>query len=468
MTNKLQDEMFEQLQSKAIFEQAKTYAAEYTDGVMERDVYPSQDAIEALKQFDEPMPTNGGNASDILQLLHSAGSPATLPTLGGRYFGFVTGSVIPVSLAAKWLSDVWDQNPAMYVLSPISAQLESLCQDWLRDLFDLPKNTVAGFVSGSSMATFCGLAAARFHLLKKAGWDVNTKGLNGAPKLRIIASRQIHGTVIKAAALLGLGVDSFEWVDMDAEGRIITADMPELDERCIVIQQAGNVNSGAFEDFETVCKAARKAGAWVHVDGAFGLWAAATTKLKHLTKGMELAHSWSVDGHKTLNAPYDNGIILCAEPEALVNALQLSGDYIIHSPQRDGMLFTPEMSRRAHGTELWAALKYLGKDGVDNLVCGLHDRAVQMADELRDAGFEIMNEVVFNQVMVACETDAITEQTMEHIQESGECWVGGSKWHGRQVIRVSICSWATTKADVTRSCKAFVDAHAKTKAKTLA
>jgi glutamate/tyrosine decarboxylase-like PLP-dependent enzyme len=347
------------------------------------------------------------------------------------------------------------------VLSPVSAKLESLCQDWLRDLFGLPENTVAGFVSGSSMATFCGLATARFHLLKQAGWDVNTKGLNGAPKLRIIASRQIHGTVIKAAALLGLGVDSFEWVDMDAEGRIITAEIPELDASCIVIQQAGNVNSGAFEDFETVCKAARKAGAWVHVDGAFGLWAAAAPRLKHLTKGMELAHSWSVDGHKTLNAPYDNGIILCAEPKALVNALQLSGDYVIHSPQRDAMLFTPEMSRRAHGTELWAALKYLGKDGVDDLVCGLHDRAVQMADELRSAGFEIMNEVVFNQVMVACDTDALTTRTMEIIQASGDCWVGGSKWHGRTVIRISICSWATTKADVARTCRAFIDARAK-------
>ncbi len=461
MTHKLQDAMFEQLQSKAIFEQAKAYAAAYTDGVMQRGVYPNENTIKALGQFDEPMPAHRGNASDILQLLHTAGSPATLPTLGGRYFGFVTGSVIPVSLAAKWLSDVWDQNPAMYVMSPVSAKLESLCQDWLRDLFGLPENTVAGFVSGSSMATFCGLAAARYHLLKQAGWDVNTRGLSGAPKLRIIASRQIHGTVIKAAALLGLGAGSFEWVDMDAEGRIITAEMPELDASCIVIQQAGNVNSGAFEDFETVCKAARKAGAWVHVDGAFGLWAAAAARLKHLTKGMELAHSWSVDGHKTLNAPYDNGIILCAEPEALVNALQLSGDYIIHSPQRDGMLFTPEMSRRAHGTELWAALKYLGRDGVDELVCGLHDRAVQMADQLRSAGFEIMNEVVFNQVMVACTDDGVTTQTMENIQASGECWVGGSKWRGRTVIRISICSWATTKDDVARTCRAFIEARAK-------
>ncbi|MCF6220054.1 MAG: pyridoxal-dependent decarboxylase [Robiginitomaculum sp.] len=460
MTNTLQDAMFQQLKSKAIFEQAKSYAGAYTDGVMQRDVYPKDAAIEDLEQFSEPMPVHRGDASDILSLLHKVGSPATLPTLGGRYFGFVTGSVIPVALAAKWLSDVWDQNPAMYVLSPVSAKLESLCQNWLVDLFGLPKNTVAGFVSGSSMATFCGLAAARYHLLKQAGWDVNTKGLNGAPKLRIIASRQIHGTVIKAAALLGLGVDSFEWVDMDAEGRIIAENMPKLDERCIVIGQAGNVNSGAFEDFEIICKAARKAGAWVHVDGAFGLWAAATTRLKHLTKGVNLAHSWSVDGHKTLNAPYDNGIILCTEPDAMVNALQLSGDYIVHSPKRDGMLFTPEMSRRAHGTELWAALKYLGKDGVDELVCGLHDRAVQMADELRVAGFEIMNEVVFNQVMVACETDDITNQTMANVQMSGECWAGGSKWHGRQVIRISICSWATTKADITRSCRAFIDARA--------
>ena len=219
--------------------------------------------------------------------------------------------------------------------------------------------------------------------------------------------------------------------------------------------QACNVNSGAFEDFEAIIPAARKVGAWVHIDGAFGLWAGAAKRLQHLTQGMQLANSWSVDGHKTLNTPYDNGVILCDDADALVSALQLSGDYIVHSPQRDGMLFTPEMSRRARATELWAALKYLGKDGIDELVCNMHDRAIQLSTELKSMGFEILNDVVFNQVLAACESDAVTNKVMQHIQNSGECWVGGSKWHGRAVIRISICSWSTTKDDIKRTCKSF-------------
>ncbi len=305
---------------------------------------------------------------------------------GGRYFGFVNGGVIPVALAARWLSDFWDQNTALYVISPIAAKLEEVAQSWLRELFGLPERTVAGFVSGSSLAIFCALAAARYRVFQNNGWDINKKGFGGAPRVRIVAGRQAHGTVVKAIALLGFGIDSIEWVDVDDQGRIIPSALPELDASTILILQAGNVSSGAFDPFEDICEKANQARAWVHIDGAFGLWAAASRRLQHLTKGMAKADSFSVDGHKTLNAPYDSGIVLCRDKAALTHALHASGSYIAYSENRDGMLYTPEMSRRARAVELWAALKYLGKEGLDELVYGLHRRAVQMARELAAEG----------------------------------------------------------------------------------
>ena len=276
----------------------------------------------------------------------------------------------------------------------------------------------------------------------------------------MVTGKQAHGTVAKAIALLGFGIDNVEWIDTDAEGRIETEKVPGLDQSTILILQAGNVNSGAFDDFQTLCTRAQQAGAWVHVDGAFGLWAATSQRLKHLTAGIELADSWSFDGHKTLNTPYDSGVIMCQDRDALANALHASGAYIVYSDHRDGMLHTPEMSRRARVCELWAALKYLGKSGIDDLVYGFHLRARQFAGELGQQGFEILNDVAFNQVLVACGSDAITAETIKNIQQSGECWVGGTQWQQRSVIRISICSWATMPADISRSVKTFVDARA--------
>jgi glutamate/tyrosine decarboxylase-like PLP-dependent enzyme len=266
--------------------------------------------------------------------------------------------------------------------------------------------------------------------------------------------------VIKAIALLGFGIDNIEWVECDNQGRIVPSGMPIIDNSCIILLQAGNVNSGAFDPLHQICDEANNADAWVHIDGAFGLWAGGTKRLSHLTEGMEKAHSWSVDGHKTLNTPYDSGILLCCDKDALVMALQASGAYLNFSESRDGMLYTPEMSRRARAVELWAALKYLGSDGVDELVYGLHERAVQFADELRAVDFEVINEVVFNQVIIApSEDDETTQSIIEAIQQSGECWVGGSIWMGKKVIRISVCSWVTTGEDVSRSVQAFVQAR---------
>lgn len=451
--------MFEDIATCEVLKTASKLALDYMGSTFERHVYPRPDDIERLAEFSEPFPEHGEDAVAIVRKLHDYGSPATVATTGGRYFGLVVGGSIPAAMGARWLADVWDQNCALYKMSPVVAKIENVCEQWLKEIFNLPEQTVAGFVSGTSNATFCGLAAARYKLLQRQGWDVNASGLAGAPRLRVVMSRQAHGSVAKAAALLGFGIDNIERVDADDQGRMIPARLPRLDDRTILILQAGNVDSGSFDPFEELCAAAKAAGAWTHIDGAFGLWAEASTHLSLLTRGMQLANSWSVDGHKTLNTPFDCGVILCRDRVALVTALQMSGSYIVYSDNRDGMLYTQDMSRRARAVEIWAALKYLGKAGLSQLVEGLHERAVQMGAELHASGFEVLNDVVFNQVLVACENDLITERTIENIQESGECWVGGSRWRGRSVIRISVCSWATTPEDVTRSVKAFIAAR---------
>ena len=452
----IQKSMLLELKDKSIFEQAQKYAYEYLDTVFDRNVYPSESALKDLTHFDEKLPDDPAQANQVLELLNQYGSPATVTALGGRYFGFVTGSAVPVGIAAKSLATYWDQNSAMHVLSPLSSKLESVVESWLKEIFNLPSQTVAGFVSGTSMANFCGLAAARYRVLKNLNWDINTKGLFHAPAIRIVTGKQAHSTVHKAIGLLGFGKDNVEWVDVDDQGRIIPEWIPPLDNSTILILQAGNVNTGSFDPFDKIMQKANAANAWVHIDGAFGLWAGAVKELRHLTKDIEKANSWAVDGHKTLNTPYDNGIVMCNDNEAIVSALHMTGSYIVVSDQRDGMYYTPEMSRRARIIELWAVMRYLGKNGIAQMVNGLHKRAVQFHDELSNIkGFELLNDIVFNQVLVRCDTDELTEKTLKRIQDLRECWVGGSMWEGRKVIRISVCSWATTEEDVTRSVKSF-------------
>lgn len=456
----LQARMFTELSDKSVLEQGIQASYDYLDDLRAREVFPCTNAINALAEFDEQLPDSATSAEQVVQLLHSVGSPATVAQNGGRYFGFVNGNALPVTTAVSWLSTVWDQNAALYVMSPISAKLESICQQWLVELFNLPKQTVAGFVSGTSIATFSGLAAARYRQLEKMGWDVNRQGIFAAPPLRVILGRQSHGTVTKALALLGFGQANLEWVECDEQGRMCVDKLPKLDSTSILILQAGNVHSGAFDNFASLCAKANQAGAWVHIDGAFGLWAGASERFKTLTLGMQLAQSWSVDGHKTLNTPYDSGVILCTDGDALSNALQQQGSYIEHSKERDGMLYTPEMSRRARATELWAAMKYLGREGMASLVEQLHDHALLFATQIAQEGFKVLNQVVFNQVVVTCSDDATTSIVLNHIQQSGECWCSGSTWQGRKVIRVSFCSWTTTESDIEQTVACFVSAKA--------
>lgn len=452
------DHLREEALDMTLFEQAKINSLDYMSKVLDQPVFPNQKDIDGLNIFKEPLQDEPCSAHDIINKLHNFGSPATVAQTGGRYFGFVNGGIVPAALASKWLSDTWDQNAALYVISPIASVLEDICEKWLIDLFSLPEGTAAGFVGGSSTATLCGLTAGRNYLLKQLGYDVSKNGLFDAPKIRVILGEGAHSTIYKALSILGLGSERLIKVPSDAQGRIIADAVPELDNHTLLILQAGNVNSGAFDDFEELCKKARNAGAWVHVDGAFGLWAAASDKLRHLAKCVELADSWSVDAHKTLNAPYDNGIALCRHRDALTQALHMTGSYIIYSENRDGMLYTPDMSRRARIVELWATLKSLGRKGVSELVEDLHHKAQYFAKALEQNGYKIKNDICFNQVLASLGESHLTEKALKLIQDSRECWCGGAKWENEAVIRISVCSYRTTYEDIDRCVKAFVKA----------
>ncbi len=445
--------------TRQLFEQAKDYAVEYMQNVSTQLVFPEEAVVDGLEIFREPLPLEAADSYQIIEQLHHYGSSATVAQTGGRYFGFVNGGIIPASLAVKWLVDTWDQNAALYVMSPISSVLEEVCEGWLRELFGFPTGTAVGFVGGSSAATLCGLTAGRNRLLEQSGYDVNKQGLFGAPEIKIILGEGAHSSVYKALSILGLGSERVIRVPMDDQGRIITAQVPELDDKTLLILQAGNVNTGSFDDFQNLCERASRAGSWVHVDGAFGLWAAASDEFRHLTQGIEQADSWSLDAHKTLNAPYDNGIIICADREALTKALHMTGSYIVYSDNRDGMLYTPDMSRRARAVELWAALKSLGRRGVAELVEDLHEKAAYFAAKLEQNNFLIHNQVVFNQIITSDPNPEMTRKILNGIQASGECWCGGALWNNTPVIRVSVCSYRTTYQDIDLSVNTFIRAR---------
>lgn len=445
-------------QYSGLLEQASQYAFDYINTIYQKPPFPDEKAIQELNVFNEELPFDGTDAFAVIKQLHEIGSPATTAEIGGRFFGFVNGGLLPVAHAAEWLADTWNQNSALYVMSPVTSKLEMICERWIVQLLGLEPQTAMGLVTGSSNAIICALAAARNNLLQGLGYDIKRNGLRNAPPLRILVSEDAHASVKAALSVLGFGREEIELLPTDEYGRIRTEAIPEMDNRTLCVIQAGNVNGGSYDPIDEICDKARKSGAWVHVDGAFGLWAAASRKYRHLVKGMEKADSWSVDAHKTLNAGYDCGIVLCRHRDALVSALQASGSYIQYGERRDGMLYTTEMSRRARAIPLWAVLKSLGADGVERLIDTLCERAEYFAERLKGIGFDVINPVFFNQFMVACETDAKTEVVLHTIQNSGVCWCSGSKWKGRSVIRVSVCSHVTTRDDIDQSVAAFQDA----------
>lgn len=448
-------------ETNQLLDMAQQYAREYLSELETQSVFPPNNAIKQLERLDEPFPEQPSDAKDVLELLNRLGTPATVAQSSGRYFGFVNGGILPVGLATRWLSDTWDQNTAHYVMSPINAHLESICEKWLVQLFNFPDDTAAGFVTGTSLANFSGMCAGRNEVLRRLGWDVAKQGLYGAPKLRVVVGAGAHAAVYKSASMLGLGVDNIEVVPMDEKGRLRPETIPKLDQPALIVAQAGSVNTGALDPVGEICDRVAESKSWVHVDGAFGLWARALPRFSEACRGYEKADSWAVDAHKTLNVPYDSGIILCKDRRALAEAFQSSATYFQWSEQRDPMQYTPSMSKRARAIELWAVLKSLGRQGVINLVEQLCDNAKRFAQKLESHGFTIVNDVALNQVLVSCGDDEVTSRTIEHIQSGGECWCGGSKWNGKSVIRISVCDWATSEVEIERSVAAIVSAREK-------
>lgn len=443
---------------RTLLNAAAGYAARYLEGLPERPVAPTAAGLERLAQLDRPLPEHGRDAAAVLEELDLVGSPATVASAGGRYFGFVIGGSLPVTLAANWLAGAWDQDAGLSVAAPGAAKLEAVALRWLLEALGLPAGCAGGFVTGATMANFTGLAAARHELLRRAGWDVETRGLFDAPPLTVVVGDEVHVSVLKALALLGLGRERVVRVPTDGQGRMRPDRLPPLDQRTILCLQAGNVNTGAFDPATELCAAAHAARAWVHVDGAFGLWALAAPGRAPLGAGFANADSWALDAHKWLNVPYDSGIALCRDGAALRAAMAAPAPYLVKGDGggREPDEYTPELSRRARGVEIWAALASLGRSGLAELVerCCLHAR--RFAAGLRDAGCEILNEVVLNQVLVSFGSDERTRRVIAAVQAEGTCWCGGTVWHQRAAMRISVSSWRTTTEDVERSIAAIV------------
>lgn len=418
---------------------------------------PSAEAARALELLAGPMPAVGVDAERVIADLDELGSPATVASAGGRYFGFVTGSGLPVSLAANWLAGAWNQNVAMEVQSPVGARLERVALDWTRELLDLPPDARGAFVTGDTLANFAALAAARQAVLEGAGHDVARQGMIGAAPVTIVVGEEVHVSVMRAIALLGFGRDRVVRVPVDDQGRMQASRLPGFKGPTIVCTQVGNVNSGAFDPVREICHRVHASGAWVHVDGAFGLWARAEPHHRDLAAGVDEADSWALDCHKWLNVPYDSGIVFVRNGPALRSAMSAgAAAYLAGSGGGEPFEFTPEMSRRARGVDAWAALRHLGRSGVADLVerCCRHAR--RFADRLDQAGFRILNEVVLNQVLVSFGDDTATRRVISEVQRDGTCWCGGTVWHGTAAMRISVSSWATNEADVDRSIDAII------------
>ncbi len=441
-----------------LLEFASYRAIRYLTEISNRAVEPSTEAVERLSALEGPLPEEPSDPAEVIRVLDEIGSPATMATAGPRFFGFVVGGAMPVTVAANWLAAAWDQNAPVSLLSPIGTVCERIALGWLIDLLGLPRGTWGGLVTGATAANFTGLAAARQAILQGQGWDVAAKGIFGAPAPRVVVGEEAHVSVLLALRTLGFGHEGLIRVPADGQGRMRLDALPDLDSKTIVCIQAGNVNSGAFDPAQEICRRAHEAGAWVHVDGAFGLWAATTPERNHLTAGMAEADSWSLDAHKWLNVPYDCGIALCREPKFLAAAMSLDPAAYIdeYTGDQEPHDFTLEMSRRARGLEVWAALRTLGRSGLAELIERTCRHAQVFSRRLADAGFEILNDVVLNQVLVSFGADDQTRRVIARVQEEGTCWVSGTKWHGRQAMRISISSWATTSRDVDRSIEAIL------------
>ena len=445
------------LKTTQLLEEASRRAIAYLDSLKNRPVRPDPDAVARLSELDVPVPEKPTAPSEVLALLDQFISPATMAMAGPRFFGFVIGGSLPVTVAANWLATAWDQNTGYAAPTPGASRLEEIARRWLLELLDLPRECAVGYVTGATVANFTALAAARNSVLKRCGWAVEADGLFGAPPIQVVVGDECHPTLLKSLGMLGLGRSRLTRVPVDSQGRMRADKLPRLTAPSILCVQAGNVNSGAFDPFEPLCAAARDAGAWIHVDGAFGLWARASGALSNMTHGLELADSWATDAHKWLNVPYDSGIAFVRDGQALQSAMAITAEYLPgQSARRNPADFTPELSRRARGIEVYAALLSLGREGLAAMIERNCAQARRFAQGLQKAGFEILNEVVLNQVVVRFGDPERTRQIIEAIQREGTCWAGITVWQGHTGMRISVSSWATTDDDVERSLEAML------------
>lgn len=442
---------------REILENTAQRAIAYLEGLGSRGVAPTPQAVSNLALLDHALPEEPDRPETVLKLLDDIGSPATMGMAGPRFFGFVIGGSLPVTLAANWLAGAWDQNTAYYNATPGTALVELVALRWLLKLFQLPAECGGAFVTGATLANFTALAAARHTVLKRAGWNVEAEGLFGAPPITVIVGTEVHPSVTKSLGMLGLGRSRVVKVPVDGQGRMRADAVPAISGPTILIVQAGNVNTGAFDPFTEICERARQAGAWVHVDGAFGLWAATAPSTVNLTAGMLNADSWATDLHKWLNVPYDSGLAIVRDPDALRAAMAITAEYLpTVSPFRNPSDFTPELSRRARGVEVWAALRTLGHKGVSEMIERNCHQARRFAEGLQAAGYQVLNDVVLNQVLVSFGDADTTNRVISDIQTDGTCWCGGTVWQGQTAMRISVSSWATTDADVEKSLEAML------------
>ncbi|WP_120498709.1 aminotransferase class V-fold PLP-dependent enzyme [Kiloniella sp. EL199] len=440
--------------SNELLRDAYVRSERYLSEIDTQRVFPANPDLMALRGFEEPFPEKGHDPNDILRHLDEVGSPATVASTGSRYFGFVVGGSLPVSVGANWMATAWDQVASSSVTSPATDKIEKVAAQWLLDVLDLPRQSAVGFVTGATMATFTALAAARHKILKKQGWNVEDDGLFGAPEIKVIVSDEVHVTVLKALSLLGFGKSRVIKIPTDTNGAMDIRELPVLDSQTIVCTQAGNVNSGAFDPINEICDLAQSADAWVHVDGAFGLWARSSSSRAYLTRGIDKADSWATDGHKWLNTPYDGGVVVCRDGGTLHGAMSVSAAYL---KERDGesQNYIPEFSKRARGVDIWAALKFLGREGVNDLISGCCNLAQYFANGLEALGLNILNDVVLNQIVVSWDSAEKTEALIQAVQQDGTCWFGPTVWKGHNAFRLSVSSWKITSQDIDLSLKAI-------------
>jgi glutamate/tyrosine decarboxylase-like PLP-dependent enzyme len=441
---------------RALLEQTTELAARFYDTLDQRPVFPRVGASQLREALALPLPVEPTDAATVIAELAAAADPGIVAEAGGRYFGFVIGGAVPASLAADWLTSAWDQNAVLYVTGPAASVVEEIAGAWLIELLGLPSDSSFGLVTGAQMANFTALAAARNHVLKNAGWDVEADGLTGAPRIRVVVGEQRHATVDRALRMLGLGAPT-DVVPADDNGRMLADQLTLTDEPTIVCAQAGEVNTGAFDPFGAIADACDLAGnTWLHVDGAFGLWAAASDSLRHLVEGVERADSWAVDAHKWLNVPYDSAIAITAHPESHSGAFSLRAPYLVFDTEtRDALDWNPESSRRARGFTLYAAIRALGRSGINAMIerCCAHAR--RFADGLTALGAEVLNDVELNQVLFRFATDDQTNAVLKAVQSDGAAWMGGTTWGGRAAIRISVSNWQTSEDDVDRTLAAY-------------